>query len=95
MKKDKFESLLGIILKSYGVNYENVGEFSRKKDNVYIILLMMRKYYYLHDKRIKEILGIDEKNINIELRRAEEKVLTNVDFRGKYFGIEEWVKKII
>ncbi|WP_238885736.1 hypothetical protein [Clostridium sp. YIM B02551] len=95
MKQDVLDDLLEFVLGVNGMSLEDMVDFLRKKENLYMLILIMKDYHFLHDKRVKEILGEHNKNINSTLKKAEEKILINSSFRERYFRIDEKIKKII
>lgn len=95
MKQDILDDLLEFILRINGMSAEDMVDFLRKKENLYILILIMKDYHFLQDKRVKEILGEHNKNISSTIRKAEETILINSSFREKYFRIDKKIKKII
>lgn len=93
--EDNFTNVIEYFCKLNGLNVESLIEFLKKKENKYLLLLIIKKYGDINDKRIKEVLRINGRGINSTLRRAEEKVLISKSFRDKYFKLEDVIKKII
>ncbi|CDG02674.1 Hypothetical Uncharacterized protein [Clostridium chauvoei JF4335] len=57
---------------------------------------MLKNYKCLEKEKLQAIINvISGKTINYNLRKAEEKLLINKDFRELYFEIEEGLDKII
>jgi len=93
--KLKYVKILNNICNYYGVDEESFIELLKKKDNKYILLLILKNNHCLEVDKIKEIFQVKtSKSINSSLRLAEEKLLVNKFFREKYFELENTIEKI-
>lgn len=93
--ENKFSEILEHFCKVNGLNMENIIEFIKKKENRYLLILIVKKYGDINDEKIREVLGIKDRSLNIMLKKAEEKILINKEFRKKYFKLDEVINKII
>ena len=61
-----------------------------ERDNKYLLLLLLKKYKCMDQEKVKEVFNVKNKRtITNNVRRAEEKLLINRDFRKKFFEMEE------
>lgn len=66
----------------------------KNKECRYILLLLLKEFRCLDKEKIKKELSIKtNKSIDNNLKRAEEKLLINKEFREKYFYLEKKIGK--
>lgn len=66
------------------------------KDNKYLLLLLLKNYKCLNREKIKVMFNIGSDNsINYNIKKAEEKLLINKEFRESYFEIEKYLEEVI
>lgn len=93
--EDRLSNVLEYFCKVNGLNMDSLMSFIKKKENRYLLLLIVKKYGNINDERFKELLGVKDRSINSSLKRAEEKILISKNFREKYFKIDGVINKII
>ena len=87
---NNYEIVILILCKYYGINYEEL----KKKDKLYLTLLLMKKFRCLNEEVIEEKLGIvSNRMLCYRMKKAEEKILINKKFRDEYFELEEKIKE--
>ncbi|AYE34722.1 hypothetical protein [Clostridium septicum] len=93
---DKINIVINILCKQFNMKKEDLNKFIKKRENKYLLLLLLKNYKCLKKEDLEEIKNIiNGKMINYNLKKAEEKLLINKDFRELYFKIEERLDKII
>lgn len=94
--KDNYIKIIESICRINNIKQKDMIELLRKKDNKYLLLLMLKKYGCFNREEIKNLLQIEtSRSFNYNLRKAEEKFFINRDFRDKYMQIEKNIEKII
>ena len=78
-----------IICKYYDLKYEEINEFWKKRENSYLVTLLMKNFKCLNNNELRKSLGISNNKVKI----AEEKILINKRFREEYFELEEKIKE--
>lgn len=67
----------------------------RNKDCRYLFLLLLNKYGCLEkDKLVNELIFSSNKSINYNLKKAEERLLINRQFREDYSKLDKTIKII-
>ena len=96
-KKINKESIIINLLLSYlGIENRNYNEVLSKKENKYILLLLLKRYNCLNKEEVKEILHrISDRSLKNNVEKAEEKFLINKEFRKLYLEIEDHIDKIM
>ena len=83
-----------IICKYYDLKYEEINEFWKKRENSYLITLLMKNFKCLNNNELRKRLGIsNNKSLYNKVKIAEEKILINKRFREEYFELEEKIKE--
>lgn len=91
---NKCEIIILILSSYYGISYEEFKNRLKKKDNLYLTLLLMKKFKCLNLEVIQESLGISNNRIlAYKIKKAEEKILINKRFRDEYFELEDKIKE--
>lgn len=91
---NKCEIIILILSSYYGMSYEEFKNRLKKKDNLYLTLLLMKKFKCLNLEVIQESLGISNNRIlAYKIKKAEEKILINKRFRDEYFELEDKIKE--
>lgn len=94
--KDKSTIIIAILCKNFGISIDEFDDFLKKKENRYLLILLLKNYRCLNREKIKDMLNIiSDKSVTYNLNKAEEKLYINKEFREKYFEIEEGLNKII
>lgn len=91
---DKYYNIISIVCQYYGIDNKQLEQLMKKKDNVYLTILLMKNFKCLREEKVKESLGIiNNRALFYRLKKAEEKILINKDFREEYFELEEKIKE--
>ncbi|MBD7912633.1 hypothetical protein [Clostridium cibarium] len=94
MLGDRYLKILRTISLYYGIDEENFILLLREKENKYLLLLLLKKYKCMDEKTLMCILNYkSKKSISNNIKKAEEKLLINKEFRDKFFEIEESLLK--
>lgn len=92
--KDRYINILRGISLYYGMDENNFIQLLRYKENKFLLLLLLKKYKCMDQDNIMSILNYkSKKSISYNVKRAEEKLLINREFRDKFFQIEESLLK--
>lgn len=91
---DSYKRVINILIQYYGISCEEFYELLKKKENKYLLLLLLKEFKCLNKEKIKEESVIfSYRSILYNLRKAEEKLLINKDFREDYFSLQENIEK--
>lgn len=91
---DKYKIIILTLCKYYGMEYEEIDFLLKDKEKRLIFLLLIKNFKCLSGNRTFDVIKcVNEKNIKGSLKKAEEKVLINKQFREDYFEIEEKIKR--
>ncbi|MGG7176942.1 hypothetical protein ACQPU1_05100 [Clostridium paraputrificum] len=91
---EKYIKILEVICEYYGLDEENFIQLLKDRDNKYLLLLLLKKYRCMDEKKVGDILNLKSKrSITYNVRKAEEKLLISKDFRDRFFEIEEGLLK--
>lgn len=91
---NKYEIIIFILSSYYGMSYEDFKKRLKKKDNLYLTLLLMKKFKCLNLEVIQQSLGIsNNRMLGYKMKKAEEKILINKKFRDEYFELEDKIKE--
>ena len=83
-----------IICKYYDLKDEEINEFWKKRENSYLVTLLMKNFKCLNNNELRKSLGIsNNKSLYNKVKIAEEKILSNKRFREEYFELEEKIKE--
>lgn len=94
MLGDRYLKILRTISLYYGIDEKSFILLLKEKENKYLLLLLLKKYRCMDEKNIMNIFNYkSKKSISYNIRKAEEKLLINKEFRDKYFEIEESLLK--
>lgn len=87
---DKYLKILETVCMYYGMSTDDLIKLLQERDNRYLLLLLLKKYKCMNEDKLKEVFNVKSKRtLNNNVKRAEEKLLINRDFREKFFEIEE------
>ncbi|MDS0528290.1 hypothetical protein NNC19_21625 [Clostridium sp. SHJSY1] len=94
MLGDRYLKILRTISLYYGIDEESFILLLKEKENKYLLLLLLKKYRCMDEKHIMSMFNYkSKKSISYNVRKAEEKLLINKEFRDKFFEIEESLLK--
>jgi hypothetical protein len=94
MVGDRYLKILKTISLYYGIGEENFILLLKEKENKYLLLLLLKKYKCMDEKSLMNIFNYkNKKSILYNVKKAEEKLLINKEFRDKFFEIEESLLK--
>lgn len=93
---DKYNVVREVFCYYYGLNNENLSCIKMCKENKYLFLLLLREFNCFNIERLKYDLDINSSRaISSNLKKAEEKLLINKEFRCGYFELEEKIQEKI
>lgn len=94
-KREQYEKIINILCEYKGINREELFEILKDKECKYIFFLLIKKYRCDDMKIIqKDFPNINSKNINMNFKKAQEKILLNRKIRNMYFEAEDVIEKI-
>lgn len=92
MIMSKYKNIVDMVCQYYHVGEE---ELLKKKENLYLIILLMKNLKCMNNDITKILEYTGRKNIKYNIKKAEEKILINKYFREEYFLLEENIKEKI
>lgn len=93
---DRTKIIISILCGYLEKDFKDFESIINEKDNRYLLLLLLKNYKCLNREKIKIMFNISSNNsISYSIRKAEEKLLINKNFRENYFKIEKYVQKVI
>ena len=91
---DKYLKILESICNYYGLTRSDLLNILKDRDNKYLLLLLLKKYRCIDEKKIKDILDIKSNRIiKYNMKKVEEKLFINKEFIERFFAIEEGLLK--
>jgi len=91
---DKYLKVLNVIYSYYGMSEGDIIKLLKDKDAKYLLLLLLNRHRCIDEERLKAALNVKSKqSITYNLRRAEERLLLNREFRETYFELEQGLLK--
>lgn len=94
-KNLRYIKIIKILTAYYNIKEDEFNNILKKKENKYILLLILKNNNCLFMDDIKKLLAIKTNRCILNnLKRAEEKLLINKEFRRDYFEIEDLVEKM-
>lgn len=93
---DRSKIIINILCSYLEKDLKDFESIINEKDNRYLLLLLLKNYKCLNREKIKNMFNISSNNsISYNIRKAEERLLINKNFRENYFKIEKYIQKII
>lgn len=93
---DKVSIIINILAVYLGVEVKEINNKLKKKENRYLLLLLLERYNCLNGENVKDLLEIiSDKSMKYNIGKAQEKFLVNKKFRERYLEIQEGLNKII
>lgn len=90
---EKYKRVIDILIQYYGLSLEEFCELFKKKENKYLLLLLLNDFKCLNEIKVKEEpMNFSRRSMIYNLRKAEEKLLVNKDFREDYFSLQEKIE---
>lgn len=91
----KYENIISVICKIKGITKEELYKILKDKDCKYLLFLLLNKNKCINIDFINRDFSINSKRIvNNNIRKAQEKLLINREFREIYFGLQDELDKI-
>lgn len=82
-----------MLCKYYGISKLDLIHLLKNKECKYLFLLLLNEYGCLEkDKLINELIFSSNKSIDYNLKKAEEKLLINKQFRENYSNLDKTIK---
>lgn len=95
-KIDKTIIVINILCSYLGEDSKEFSNVIKNKENRYLLLLLLKNYRCLNRNEIKILLNMSsDKSINYNIKKAEEKLLINKEFRESYLSIEKYLEDVI
>lgn len=91
---NRYKIIIVVICNYYGIKEESLGLLLKNKEKKYLFLLLMRNFNCLSLNSLSDDFLL-KGNLNLHLKKAEEKVLINKSFRDDYFELEDEINKKI
>ncbi|MBE6062263.1 MAG: hypothetical protein E7207_01580 [Clostridium butyricum] len=89
-----YNEIINYMKRYYDVPDKELTELLDRKENNYILLLLLKKHDCLNAENLKNKFKIEERRkIKNSLQKAEEMFLLNSFFRKKYFRMENYIEK--
>lgn len=93
---NNYNRVLDILIQYYGISYAEFYDMLRTKENKYLFLLLLKEFRGLNKDDInKQSISLSYRSLIYNLRKAEEKLLVNKEFREDYFTLQEKVEKYL
>lgn len=93
IKIEKYKFIIEILCRNYGIKDLDLLVLLKNKDCRYLLLLLLNEYGCLEkDRLVNELVFSSNKSINYNLKKAEEKLLINKQFRDNYSQLEKTIK---
>lgn len=87
---ESYKRVINILIQYYGLSREEFYQLFKKKENKYLLLLLLNDFKCLNEAENKdEPINFSRRSIIYNLKKAEEKLLINKDFREEYFDLQE------
>lgn len=87
---ERYIKIIETLSAYYGMDEDKLIKLLEQKENKYLLLLFLDKYKCLNKENLMNVLKYKNMNsISYNLKKAEEKLLINRDFREKFFEIEQ------
>lgn len=91
---DKYLRIVESVCAYYGLSNANLIDLLKDRENKYLLLLLLKKYRCMDKEKLRVILNVkSNRAITSNIKKAEEKLLINKDFRDRFFEIEEGLLK--
>lgn len=92
---ERYHTIINLITTFYDFDNSNEKiELFKDREYRYLLLLLVKKYNCYNEEEIKNILNVKTKrSVLNNVKKAEERLLVNREFREKYFEMEERLLK--
>lgn len=89
-KGKRYLKVLKLLLMYYNISESEFIELLKKRENKYLLLLLLKEYKCIDEENLLKMLNLkSKKSISYGIKKAEEKLLINREFRDKFFELEE------
>ncbi|CUO52884.1 MULTISPECIES: hypothetical protein [Clostridium] len=90
---EKYRVVVDVLCKYYKITNFDLLYLLKNKECKYLFLLLLKEYGCLEkDKLIDELMFSSNKSINYNLKKAEERLLINKQFRDNYVILDKTIK---
>lgn len=94
--RERHRCIISILCEYYKIESKDFKKLIKKKEDTYLILLILNKFRCLEEENIRQQLSIETlRKLKQKIKKAEEKILINKDFRDEYFDLEEEITEKI
>jgi hypothetical protein len=95
-QEDRYKKILYFICEYKNIDKYDFFKLLKDKECKYLLLLLLENYKCVNIERLsKDFYFKSSAAIKNNIKKAEEKLYVNREFREEYFEIEEMIKKII
>lgn len=95
-KMDKYEKIIDIICSMKGIGKDELCKILEDKESKYLLFLLLKKHRCDNLNKINEDFLINKRSIvSYNVKKGQEKVMVNKEFREIYFEVEEMIQKMI
>ncbi len=96
LKRHQYEKIIQILCQYNNIDENDIIPLLKDKECKYLLLLLLKSNKCTDKVILEEILPSKTKtSIQYNVKKAEEKLYVNKDFREKYFEIQKIIKEII
>lgn len=94
IKIDLYNIVISVLCKYYKFTAREIEMLQKDKESRYLLVLFLNEYRCLNkEKLIEEFKFKNARSIDYTLKKAEEKLLVNKEFRTNYFYIDKKIQK--
>lgn len=92
---NRYEQIIEMLCKYKDINKDELFKILKDKNCRYLLFLLLKKYNCTDFQRIKNDFNIKNKNtMNYSIKKAEEKLFINKEFREMYFEARDVLENI-
>lgn len=93
IKIERYRIIIEVLCRHYEMSDLDLMTLLRNKECKHLFLLLLSEYGCLEkEKLVSELMFSSNRSINYNLKKAEEKLLINKQFRDNYFILEKTLK---
>lgn len=93
---EKYLTIIKTICEKNNISNDELEDILKEKEFKYLVILCLKKYECIDEEGLKRILRVKtRRSLYNNIRKAEEKLLINRNFRKRYYDLEKDIKNII
>ncbi|SHH51193.1 ribose-5-phosphate isomerase [Clostridium grantii] len=94
--KENYETIIKVICDIKGIKRKEIIKILEDREYRYLLFLVLYKYNCSEIKGLsRDFIRIDKRKLRYNIKKGEERLLVNRNFRQMYFEVEKKVKKLI